>query len=96
MDIAIEEYDVELIMADQYKNLYILLENSYCSTCRGASTIVDYKPFLNNLNDIILKGFCAECGGKVNRYIETGERRQNAEVAKHIRNVLALFKKRKK
>jgi len=26
-----------------------------------------------DLNDIILRGFCAACGHPVNRYLETGE-----------------------
>ncbi|MDQ0965933.1 DNA polymerase II large subunit [Flavobacterium sp. W4I14] len=48
------------------------------------STITNYKPYLNKLNDIILKGFCLKCGGPVNRYIETGENIQSAAVAMHI------------
>jgi len=96
MDVEIEEYDVEIIMGDQYKNLYILLENSWCVTCNKMATIINYRSFLNNLNDVILKGFCFECGGKVNRYIETGENAHSAAIAKHIKNVLAVSKGKKR
>lgn len=94
-EIEIEDYDIEIIMLDQYKHLNIILENSYCSTCKKTSTITNYKSYLNKLNDIILRGFCLNCGGPVNRYIETGENIQSAAVAEHIKNVLKISKNKK-
>jgi len=96
MEIEIEDYDVELIMLDRYKDLNILLENSYCVTCRDMTTIINYKPYLNRLNDILLKGFCIKCNGSVGRYIETGENIESTAVAIHIKNVLKMSKKKKK
>ncbi|WP_025146273.1 hypothetical protein [Pedobacter jeongneungensis] len=95
-EIEIEDYDIEIIMMEQYEHLNIILENSYCTTCKKTSTITNYKSYLNNLNDIILRGFCLKCGGPVNRYIETGENLQSAEVAVHIKNVLQISRKKKK
>lgn len=95
MEIEIEDYDIEIIMLEQYEHLNIILESSYCTACKKVSTITNYKPYLNKLNDIILRGFCIKCGGPVNRYIETGENIQSAEVAKHIKNVLQISKYKK-
>lgn len=64
MEVEIEKYDVEIIMGHQYKNLYILLESSWCTTCNKMSTIINYRSFLNNLNDVILKGFYFKCVAK--------------------------------
>lgn len=96
MEIEIEDYDIEIIMLDQYKHLNLILESCYCTGCSDMSTITNYKPYLNKLNDIILKGFCLKCGGPVNRYIETGENIQSAAVAMHIKNVLQISRNKKK
>lgn len=52
-----------------------IIPNCYCGKCKTPyqSTIINYEIFLNDLNDIILEGFCAKCGNPVNRYLETGE-----------------------
>ncbi|MBF8249580.1 MAG: hypothetical protein HW400_181 [Candidatus Levybacteria bacterium] len=52
-----------------------IVPNCFCSNCNTnyASTIVNYEIYLNDLNDIILKGFCDKCGSRMNRYLETGE-----------------------
>ncbi len=50
-----------------------ILPNCLCNKCNCVVEIVDYKIFLNDLNDLILKGKCALCGARVNRYVETGE-----------------------
>jgi len=96
MEIKIENYDVELIMLDRYEHLSFLLSNSYCVACKDMTTVINYTPYLNRLNDIIFKGFCINCGGPANRYVEIGENPESAEVAKHIKNVLQISKKKKK
>ena len=50
-----------------------ILPNCFCPCAGGNTTIIDYEIFLNDLNDIELKGKCARCGGAVGRYVETGE-----------------------
>lgn len=72
------------ITQDDLKNIYgkdyklfknKILSNCYCTQCKTpyTSTIINYQIFLNDINDTILRGFCKECNGKVNRYLETGE-----------------------
>ncbi len=52
-----------------------IISNCYCGKCNSKyqSTIINYEIFLNDLNDIILEGYCARCGSPVNRYLETGD-----------------------
>ena len=52
-----------------------IIPNCYCPKCKTPyqSTIVNYEIFLNDLNDILLQGFCDKCGSHMNRYLETGE-----------------------
>lgn len=64
-----------VILGEDWENYQQILKSCCCSKCdKGySSTIVDYKIFVNNLNDIILRGKCAKCGNPMNRYTETGE-----------------------
>ena len=53
-----------------------ILPNCYCHNCydyKHCSTITNYYIHLIPSNNIVLKGFCAKCGGKIARYLETGE-----------------------
>lgn len=52
-----------------------ILNNCHCSHCNDAynSTIIDWQASLNDLDDVVLKGKCAECGSLMNRYVEIGE-----------------------
>lgn len=47
--------------------------------------IIDYKIYLSDLYDVILKGKCSECKTIVARYIETGEEKENYIVADRIK-----------
>ncbi len=65
-----------LLNIDQKEGLnYILNRGVYCSTCLGSNNkgmlVID--AFLTSLNDIMVKGTCKECQGKVTRIIEFGE-----------------------
>ncbi len=88
--IALE--DVELIMGADFLYFDSILQNVYCFNCPDhMTTIVNYKIYLNNLEDIQLKGECKTCGGPVGRYVETGENPDNEEMAKHIREVIKKY-----
>jgi hypothetical protein len=74
--LKITEKDLEFIYGKDYelfKNK--IIPNCYCSKCDSnyCSKIVDYKIFLNDLNDVTLEGSCSDCGSKIARYVETGE-----------------------
>lgn len=67
-----------------------IIPNCYCHKCKTPyqSTIVNYEIFLNDLNDIILEGYCAKCGNSMNRYLETGEVPEYQEGIKKVRENL--------
>lgn len=66
-----------------------ILNNCYCGSCKGPynAMIVDYEVYLNDLNDIILRGNCKTCGNPVNRYLETGEAPEYVAVIEKIKKL---------
>ncbi len=93
--IEIGEEDIRIIMQEDYHHWDKLTSNCFCWHCKGEerlTTIVNYKAYLNDLEDILLKGECKTCGHPVNRYIETGENKEKAAVAKHIRLIMKQYR----
>jgi hypothetical protein len=94
--IKIVEDDLKFIYGDDY--IFFrqkILPNCFCSSCskEGADSIVtitNYEIFINDINDVLLEGFCLVCGGRVGRYSETGE------VKKYVSRVLKIKRKYKK
>jgi len=75
------------IIGEDWKDFQKILNNCYCSSCRDnyLTTIIDYKVFVDDLKDVVLKGKCKKCGGPVNRHIETGEEPKDV---KRIQSIL--------
>jgi hypothetical protein len=74
-EIKITEEDVKTIYGKEYELFQSkFLPNCFCGKCakngKPAVRIENFTTFLNDMDDIVLKGFCAECGGKIGRYIE--------------------------
>jgi hypothetical protein len=57
----------------------LILERIWCGSCKTGRGIRDATGELHPSGDIILYGFCPDCGGKVCRVIETGETMGRAE-----------------
>jgi hypothetical protein len=76
-DLKINRFQLNVLLTkDQKEGLnYILNHGVYCVTCRGSYNkgmeVID--TFLTSLNDIMVKGTCKVCQGKVTRIIEFGE-----------------------
>lgn len=74
--VEISEQDLKFIYSDDF-SLFTqkIIPHCYCGHCKTPyqSTIINYKIFLNDLNDIILEGFCKNCDQPMSRYVETGE-----------------------
>ncbi len=75
-----------IIIGEDWMKFQNLLNYCLCPTCKKSVAIVDYKIFLNKMNDIVLKGKCVECNTSINRYIETGEN------PKYIERIKAIIK----
>ena len=46
-----------------------ILSNVYCSNCKDTAKIVEFEGTMDG-NDLVLKGKCEKCSGKVARLIE--------------------------
>jgi hypothetical protein len=95
-DIEIGMDDVEIIMGDDYTHLDMILNNVFCMNCPDNNTTIDkFQIYLTKLDDIVFRGQCVKCGHPVGRYLETGENKLMADVARHIRTIKKEFKIRK-
>lgn len=76
MDFEINQEDLREIYGEDYDFFEReILSNCHCTQCDSpyTSTIVNFKTILDENNDLVLQGFCADCGGPVNRSLETSE-----------------------
>ena len=89
--IKITEEELKFIYGADYEFFCDkILPNCFCGFCSkdgrdNVVTIVNYDIFIDDLNDVILQGFCTECGGKVGRYLETGEVEEYIPRVKKVR-----------
>jgi DNA polymerase II large subunit len=93
-EIKINSDDIQVIFGGDIEHFNKILDTVYCTKCGGSydKTIVNYTAYLTKLNDIVLKGECKTCSGKVARYIETGESEERFAAADHIRNIKKNYK----
>lgn len=91
-ELELDSEDVELIMGEDIEKLTFLLQNAFCAHCtKRTTTVTNYRIFLNDLDDLIFRGECIRCQKPVARYIETGENKEYAAIARHIRRVREDF-----
>lgn len=86
--LTIELEDFRKIMGDEWEIFQEkIVNNCYCHKYDSSydSTIVDYEVEINDLDDTILQGKCADCGSPVNRYVETGENPEQVKMIEEIR-----------
>lgn len=87
-EIEIDIEDVKIIMSDEFDKLHLCLETTFCGECTDHSTTIEnYKIYLDKLDDLIFVGQCIKCKGPVTRVVETGETKETAEVARHIKMI---------
>ncbi len=85
-EIEIDYDDIQFIMQNDIIHFQELLNNCFCSHCKDSiTTMINYKAYLNSLNDIRLNGQCIRCKNMVSRHIETGEQREKYDAAEHLR-----------
>lgn len=92
-EIEITKEDIKLILNDDFAFFEEkIVPNCYCSNCKSPynSTITNYTIYLNDLNDVILKGFCEKCGNPINRYMEIGEVDKYQKAVTKVRRKLSL------
>lgn len=90
--IRIKQQDLRTILGEDFHLLETeTLPNCWCYKCnvkKGKSKIVNFLVFLNDINDIVLRGFCTKCGSRIDRYVEIGEVEKYEEAINKIRKDL--------
>jgi len=76
-EIELNQFQLNVLLDEEEKAAYnyIVQEGTFCVHCKDMCTKgVDVKEnFLNDMNDILIKGKCKKCSGNVSRFIEYGE-----------------------
>ncbi len=73
--IKINDFQMHILLNEAEQKVFqLLLNNSYCVTCKEGRPLSNIQEImLNHLNDILVEGSCPVCGGKMGRYMEFGE-----------------------
>lgn len=92
-EIQINQFQLVLLLNDEEKKSFemVIADNVFCSHCGGVARagISINEMFLTNLNDILVKGTCNTCNGKVARIMEFGESKEFYNKAMGFRNSIS-------
>ena len=67
-----------------------LEESIFCMCQAPVKRLIQYKVFVNDLNDLVMRGLCSGCNTIAARYVETGEDPEKVD------RIKAVLKERKK
>lgn len=87
-NIEIPINDLKFIIGDEWEEFEkTILTNCFCAKCENnhVTTIINYAVLLNDLDDIVLQGYCMKCNSPVGQYIETGEIREHTRAIEVLR-----------
>lgn len=87
-EVEIDSFQLQIMFGPSYKeDIEIAVNSIFCNCGAQSKKLVNYTSYLNNLNDVILKGSCNSCNTIAARYIETGERKGIEKIANRIRKL---------
>jgi hypothetical protein len=76
-EIKLNRFQLNILLDEEEKAAYdyIIQGGTYCVHCKEmCEKGVDVRDnILNEMNDILIKGICKKCNGRVSRFIEYGE-----------------------
>lgn len=91
-EIQINQFQLALLLDDEQKSFYndILAEKVFCTRCNDTALkgIVIEEIYLTDLNDIMVRGTCNDCGSKVARIMEFGANNAFYKKALKFRNTV--------
>lgn len=95
--IPVSADDVAFIFNNDMEDFNFMISHCYCANCSNDYTriITNYSIGLNDLNDLVLEGFCSDCNYHISRYIETGDNPIIAKNAEAIRQTHSALKELK-
>jgi hypothetical protein len=86
-DIELEQMEFRMIMGSSWSHLEDYTGQIFCTCGSPEKRLINYKPYLTYILDIVLKGLCSGCNTIASRYIETGEDPEKAAIAERIRQL---------
>lgn len=87
-EVEIGPLQLQLMFGQSWKDdINIAVNSMFCDCGAQNRKLINYKSYLNNLNDVVLKGWCSSCKTNAARYIETGERNGIEKIANKIRTL---------
>ena len=90
LEIEISLADVRLILGDRFDQVFKrAIHTSACPGCRREfnATIAIKEIWLNHIGDIIVEGWCKDCGFKLSQYIESSNFPESYDQAIAIRDL---------
>lgn len=84
-DIELNDFELRLVLDESWQHIDLFLKSIFCTCTAENKKLVDYKAYLNNLNDVVLKGNCNGCMNIAARYLETGDNLNSKAAAERIR-----------
>lgn len=87
-EVEIGPFQLRLMFGDSWEeDIHIFIHSFFCDCEDDNKKLVNYKSYINNLNDVTLKGWCSSSKTIATRYIETGERPGIEKVSNRIRKL---------
>ncbi len=87
-EIEIGPLQLRLMLGDaRVEELKLLTESFICHCTVEPQKLVNFKSYLNELNDVSLKGWCSGCEIRTGRYIKTGEGKGIEKFANRMRKL---------
>ena len=87
-EVEIGPFQLRLMFGDSWEeDIHLFTHSFFCDYGDENKKLVNYKSYISNLNDVILKGWCSSCKTIAIRYIETGERPGIEKVSDRIRKL---------
>ena len=86
-EVEIGPFQLQLMFGSSWEeDIHLFTHSFFCDCGDENRELVNYKSYISNLNDVILRGWCSSCKTIAIRYIETGERIGIEKVIERIRN----------
>jgi hypothetical protein len=86
-DVELNNWEFQLVMGDAWEYLSAFENSIFCDCGTLGKKLIEYKVYLNKLNDIVLRGKCSGCNSIAARYIETGENSESFATGERIKKM---------
>ena len=85
-DIELNQWEFRLVMGDHWEGLHEVIHSFFCDCGNDDRILIDYKVYLTDEDDLVLKGKCSSCEGIASVFIETGDCKEKLDAADRIRD----------